>query len=319
MGLAVINPGLFSTVQDLGRTGYRAWGVPLGGSFDRTAAGLANALLGNAPEAAVIELTLHGGVYEALDPLALALAGAPMEAKIVRRDGRESPMSVPSCFSLDEGERLVLGGTPRGARTYLAVLGGWRTAPVLGSRSSETPLSAGEVIPCVPGWTPVRHPEADALTPAVDAPIRVIDGPDAGLLDPSWLEEDQAFRVGPGCDRMGVRLEGPAWEVAAEPERISTPIAPGAVQVAGGQPLVLGIACGTMGGYPHVAHVISADLDRIAQARPGDALRFGRVTLADARQLDQQARASQSRRISRIATAATDRIEGRGRGGSPLS
>jgi biotin-dependent carboxylase-like uncharacterized protein len=309
MGLAVIKPGLFATVQDQGRTGYRAWGVPLGGAFDRGSAGLANALLGNAPGTALIELTLVGGIYEARAPLALALAGAPMEATVRSRNGRQTSLTVPVSFPLEEGDQLILGGTPFGARTYLAVLGGLRTPVVLGSRSTETPLKPADVMPCGPGWTPVRHPDA-LLVPSVavwDAPIRVIDGPDAGLLPTASLNGTDGYRVGPLADRMGLRLEGPAWEVATDPERISTPVAPGAVQAAGGQPLVLGVACGTMGGYPIVAHVISADLDRIGQARPGDSLRFSRVTLAEARRLDREERAGRAARLARVATAAADR------------
>src|SRR5437016_2267639 len=132
MGLLVNNPGLFATVQDLGRTGFRAWGVPLGGALDLGSAGLANALLGNPTGCAVVELTLTGGEYEARGPLALALAGAPMSATLRTRDGRESPLALPVCFPMAEGDRLVLGAATLGARTYLAVLGGWQTPLVLG-------------------------------------------------------------------------------------------------------------------------------------------------------------------------------------------
>ena len=131
MGLVVINAGLCGTVQDLGRTGYRAWGVAVGGAFDRGSAALANALLGNPPDGAVLELTLIGGTFEARTPLGLALAGAPMTATIFSRGGRRHPLAIPQSFPLHRAERLVLGGTARGVRTYLAVLGGWRTPLVL--------------------------------------------------------------------------------------------------------------------------------------------------------------------------------------------
>src|SRR5439155_16360084 len=112
-GLTVIHPGLCATIQDLGRTGYRAFGVPLGGAFDRGSASLANALLANPPGAAVLELTMTGGTFEANDPVALALAGAPMAAKILGHDGRETPLVIPLCFALHEGDRIVLSGAPR--------------------------------------------------------------------------------------------------------------------------------------------------------------------------------------------------------------
>src|SRR4051794_21213979 len=108
MGLVVINPGVSATVQDEGRAGFREWGIPVGGAFDRGAAALANALLGNPPRCAVLELTLLGGVYEARFPLALALAGAPLAAAIERAGSPPRPLSPPQSLELAPGERLVL-------------------------------------------------------------------------------------------------------------------------------------------------------------------------------------------------------------------
>ena len=105
---------------------------------------------------------------------------------------------------------------------------------------------------------------------------------------------------------MGLRLEGDPLALAGTPERLSTPVAPGAIQAAGGRLIVLGVACGTMGGYPHVAHVISADLDRLGQLKPGDRIAFRRVTLEDARNEDQQSRRARRALICRILTMAQD-------------
>ena len=101
---------------------------------------------------------------------------------------------------------------------------------------------------------------------------------------------------------MGLRLQGDPVTMISPPDRLSTPVAPGAVQVAGGQLIVLGVACGTMGGYPHVAHVISADLDRLGQLRPGDAITFRLVTLEEARSLDQAVRQARKALHHRLAT-----------------
>ncbi|MCA1685733.1 MAG: allophanate hydrolase, partial [Planctomycetia bacterium] len=294
-GLAVLQAGVFATVQDQGRTGYRAFGVPPGGAFDRGAADLANALLGNRSAEAVVELTLVGGLYEARGSVGLALAGAPLTATVRSPDGREQTHEVPACFPIPDGGRLVLGG--------------WRTPEILGSRSSEAPIRPGSVLPCLPGWTPVRHPDkiVNPFETVGDTPVRVIDGPDAGLLNGFTFDGSQLYRVDARSDRIGLRFEGPACDVVGEPGRLSTPVAPGAVQVAGGRPIVLGVACGTMGGYPHVAHVISADLDRLAQARPGDAVRFVRVTLAEARVLDRDRRQRRRSQVARVTAAAADR------------
>jgi biotin-dependent carboxylase-like uncharacterized protein len=306
-GLIVLRPGLFTTVQDLGRPGHRAFGVPAGGAFDSRSAALANALLGNASDAAVLEITLNGGTLEAACSLALALAGAPIEATVRLINGDKFLLATPVAFTLQTGARLELGPILRGARAYLAVAGGWQTPVVLGSRSSETPLRAGEFLPSGrASRTPTRHPSPtdDPFEPS-EQPIRVVDGVDAVDFVPG-----ESFRVSAQSNRMGLRLEGPEWKVPVDPDRLSTPVAPGAVQVAGGAPLILGVAGGTMGGYPHVAHVISADLGRVAQARPGDLLQFERVTLSEARRLDRESRREWARRLGRIAVAARDGLAG---------
>jgi biotin-dependent carboxylase-like uncharacterized protein len=310
MGLIVIDPGLSTTVQDLGRPGYREWGVPPGGAFDRGAAGLANALVGNGADRAVLELALVGGTYEAQGPLALAMAGAPMEARVVAPDGSERILRIPLSWPLRQGERLTLGRALEGVRTYLAVRGGWRTRLRLGSRSSEERLRAGEDLPAEPGSIPTRHPAGSFWTPRNTEPFRIVDGPDAlpddPAFDPSSSWADQRFRVGSRSDRMGLRLEGEPLAITSPPGRLSSPVAAGAVQVAGGQLIVLGVAGGTMGGYPHIAHVISADLDRLGQLRPGDGIMFRRVTLDQARAADQEMRLARRALLTRIATAAQD-------------
>ena len=310
MSLIVIDPGLSTTVQDAGRIGYREWGVPVGGAFDRGAAGLANALVGNPPDCAVLELTLIGGVYQADGPLALAMAGAPMEARVLAPDGSERDLQLSLSWSLRAGERLILGRAIEGARTYLAVRGGWQTRVRLGSRSSEERLRAGDVLPADPGSIPTRRPAEPSWPPPAAEPFRILDGPDALPSDPanapSGFWSDRRFRVGSRSDRMGLRLEGEPVAIVSPPDRLSAPVAPGAVQVAGGQLIVLGVACGTMGGYPHVAHVISADLDRLGQLRPGESIRFRRVTLDEARDADRAMRLSCKVRFNRITTAAQD-------------
>jgi biotin-dependent carboxylase-like uncharacterized protein len=308
MAILVLDPGFFTTVQDAGRSGYREWGVPLGGAFDGRSADVANALLGNAPDRAVLELTLTGGVYQADEPLALAIAGAPIEAKVIGRDAVEHPLRPPLSFSLKEGERLILGRTKHGARTYLAIRGGFQTHSCLNSRSTEQRIAAGQVLPGESGTIPTRHPQELTWQSPTSDPIRVIDGPDSRhqthLDDQFWA--GRAFRVGSRSDRMGLRLEGEPIVLPTAPDRLSSPVSPGAIQVAGGQLIVLGVACGTMGGYPHVAHLISADLDRLGQLSPGDMITFRRVALNEARRLDEAARHARRALLHRLATLAED-------------
>ena len=337
MSLLVIDPGLSTTVQDLGRPGYREFGVSPGGVFDRRSAGLANALVGNPATAAVLEMTLNGGAYEAVTPVGLSLAGVPMNATKRRRDGFAQSLAIPLSFSMDVGDRLIVGAADRGVRTYLGVVGGWRTPLVLGSRSDETRLKAGDRLLCVRGAIPTRRPREVEPVGSAEIVLRVVEGPDRDDVDLTALTEC-GYRVSPESDRAGLRLTavsqanvharrfGPAYDVPfplrrnpsekgrkvsrpesrTGPDRLSTPVAPGAVQWAGGLPLVLGVACGTMGGYPHVAHVISADLDQLAQARPGDQIRFVLVDLSSARELDRLETRARRRAEMTVAAAALD-------------
>jgi 5-oxoprolinase (ATP-hydrolysing) subunit C len=305
MALIVIDAGLSTTVQDAGRQGYREWGVPIGGAFDRGSAELANALLGNPPGCAVLEFTLAGGTYQADCSLPLALAGAPMEARILGLNSTERLVRLPASFSLLEGERLSLGRNLGGARSYLAVKGGWQTKLQLGSRSTEQRLRSGDIIPAAgPGTVPARRLGEPAWKSPADEPFRIIAGPDAR----SHAEVDDAFwpvrrfRVGSQSDRMGLRLEGAPLAATSAPSRLSTPVAPGAIQVAGGQLIILGVACGTMGGYPHVAHVVSADLNRLGQLRSGDMLTFCPVPLEEARSLDRAALEAREGVLRRLGT-----------------
>lgn len=306
MSLLVVDPGFFTTVQDLGRSGARAFGVPLGGAADREAMAVANALAGNSADLAGLEMTLRGGTFEARCDLGVALAGARMEAAIVGEGGRRA-VAVPGSATMRAGDRLVLGRAEDGARTYLATPGGFRTPGWMGSRSSETPLKAGDVLAAGPSRLASRRP-ADIDSADSSDPIRILSGPDWSLLaDPGELTRGP-FRVDPRSSRMGLRLAGAPVAVAPTPERLSAPVTPGTVQAAGGGLLVLGVACGTMGGYPHVAQVIAADLDRLGRLRPGDAAAFRVVALAEARRLDREAREALRARASRIRWAARDDV-----------
>lgn len=279
----------------------------MAGAFDRSALGLANALLGNPIGAAALELTRLGGTFEAIETLAMALAGAPLAAEIQEADGKRRVLRLPRSFTLERGARLVLGTSDHGCRAYLAVRGGFATPEVLGSRSSETPLQAGMILPAEAGHGPECWIRPDEEPGSVPIALRIIDGPDARPDRPiDW--NGLAFQVGPLADRIGLRLDGPELPgYPTLPDRVSAPVAPGALQVVGGRPIVLGVAGGTMGGYPHVAHVIHADLNRLAQLRPGDPVVFHRVDLAAARRIDRDHRRRLAAFLLRVATAATDR------------
>jgi allophanate hydrolase subunit 2 len=226
-----------------------------------------------------------------------------MEATVIDPSGARRPLDMPLSWSMQPGERVVLGRAIEGARAYLAVRGGWRTPIRLGSRSSEERLRAGDVLPAETGAIPTRRPSILLWEAPAAEPFRAVNGPDAVAAGASiWL--GARFRVGSRSDRMGLRLEGDPVAVSAPAGRLSAPVAAGAVQLAGGQVIVLGAAAGTIGGYPHVAHVISADLDRLGQLRPGDVIRFRRVDIDEARREDRERQRARSALLGRIAALA---------------
>ena len=306
MALRVIQGGLFTTVQDLGRPGYRDRGVPVGGAFDCGSAMIANALLGNLSTDSVLEFTQFGGVYEAETALGLAVAGGPFRVEVQSPSGKFRELGVPSSFGVTLGSRIMVGGAGRGVRGYLAVVGGWKTPFVLGSRSSERRLMTGDRLVADPSATLSRTLPLDRREWVRPIRVRFIDGPDRS---PIADLDGQESVVLPDSNRMGIRLDGPSIKLPIDPDRLSAPVATGAIQIAGNLPLILGVAGGTIGGYPHVGHVISADLDILAQVAPGDRVQFKRVSLGDARLIDRAHRESLYRRVVQIRTIGLDRGE----------
>ena len=278
MGLRVVTPGLWSLPVDFGRPSFRSLGVPLGGAADRASHRLANALVGNAPEAVALELTLAGPTLRAEHDVGCVLFGAPFQLHI---DGSTEQPVVGRTFTLREGETLRIGGTPTGVRGTLAAVGGFVRPQVLGSASAFRGLQADEFLVCSRSRIAGRalpfagFPAADAET------LRVLPGPQR-----DWFPDDRffsiAWRVAAASNRMGLRLHGPKL-TKRDAELTSEAVAPGAVQVANdGLPIVLGIDGQTIGGYPKIAHVIAADLDRLARLRPGASIRFALVGIDEA-------------------------------------
>lgn len=276
MSLRVVRPGLLSLLVDAGRPHSRALGVPVGGAADRAALAVGNALVGNPPDAAAVEVTLAGPVLTAEHPTAVVLFGAPFA---VSASG--TAVTPGTTFQLEPGDTLTIGPTPAGARGYLCVAGGFDGPLVLGSRSALEPLKADDVLTCGPSWCAPRGLGFAALPDDEPLVLRALPGPQR-----DWFADDGFFRhtygVTPASNRMGVRLAGEP--LTRRPgELVSEAVSPGAVQVANdGLPIVLGVDGQTIGGYPKVAHVIRADLDRLAQLRPGDRVRFRLVSWEEA-------------------------------------
>lgn len=296
MTLRVVRPGVFTTVQDLGRPGFGASGVPPSGAMDPWALRAGNLLVGNGEGAAGLELTLTGPTVGFEADAVVALTGSEFEREL---EGREVPHAT--AVRVREGESLVLGRSREGARGYLAVRGGIAVAVVLGSRSTHAAaglgghqgraLAAGDLLPVGPasGDPPLRRLGPDAL-PAYrsEQALRAVPGPQEAAFTGGGRATffSSPYRVSPRSDRIGIRLEGPAVERVAAADLLPEGLPAGAVQVpADGQPILLGNDRPTTGGYIKIATVISADLGPAAQAKPGDALRFVEVGVAEAHAL----------------------------------
>jgi biotin-dependent carboxylase-like uncharacterized protein len=308
MSLRVLEAGLHTLVVDLGRPGYRSLGVPVGGAADRAALAIANALVGNPPDSAALEFCLAGPTLQAQVELGCAIYGAPFHISVTKEGGADRTLSAGRSFTLKAGDQLQITGTPAGMRAYLAIRGGFVTEQILESRSSLEPIQAGVDLPCSTGRIPSRfHRDGKLdspcfLPPPVTWPLRALEGVQASWF--RWEEfAGQTMTVSPASNRMGLRLQGQPLTVP-ERELVSEPVCPGSVQVTrDGQCIVLGVDGQTIGGYPKIAQVISADLDHLGQLRPGDRVQFVRVTLEQAAEIYRRRQAELRNWLIRLRTS----------------
>ncbi|WP_432983398.1 biotin-dependent carboxyltransferase family protein [Dactylosporangium sp. CA-233914] len=270
--------GPLTTVQDLGRPGYAHLGVPRSGALDRPALELGNRLVGNPCGAAGLEITFGPFVAVAGRAGTIALTGA---AAPLRVGGRPAPLNAP--VAVRAGDRIEVGRAVLGLRAYLTAAGGIAPDPVLDSRSTDTlsllgppVVRAGDRLPL---GAAAGEPAAVDLVPrpAIGGPLvlRIAWGPRADLFTDARRLSTAEYRISSESNRVGARLSGPALTRADAGELPSEGIVLGAVQVpADGHPLVFLADHPTTGGYPVVAVVHAADLPLLAQARPGDSVRF---------------------------------------------
>ncbi len=336
MSLHVLSPGPLTTVQDLGRTGWRHLGVARAGALDPEAAMLANRLVGNklvdnGADAAVLELTLSGPTLRLDRPTRIALCGASVDARFESLDGVGCAVPGGRPVTLPAGT-LRLGALRDGVRAWLAVAGGFDVPPVLGSRSTDlrggfggfdgralkrgdtlellaAPAFDNTALPGIPRW----WVDPRAFEPA-DTPIRFVPAhhPSADLLD------RHPWQASPNSDRQGLRLQNPG---SGDPDsnenstrspaadRVSAAVAPGTIQLPpDGHPIILLADAQTVGGYPRLGHVIAADLPLLAQVRPGQTLHFSPCDPDTAARLTRESRARLARlelMIDRMLTRRT--------------
>ena len=296
--LEVLQPGIGTTLQDAGRFGHRHEGMPVSGWLDAPLAQAANALVGNPLDACVLELRGVGTEFRIQSgPVRIALAGA-VSARCWRDDNKATVIAAWQTVTLHTGDRLALGPALSGC-AYMAVAGGITLPAQLGSRASYwraglsgmtgRPWRPGDVLPCA-AWqdSDAKEWRSSAWQPPA-GPIRVVWGPQEDHFSPAALEAftHTDWEATAEQDRMGLRLRGQALQHrhAGAADIVSDAVTPGTIQVpASGQPIVLLADSQTVGGYPKIATVITADLPKLAHARAGTQLRFQPVSLTQAKE-----------------------------------
>ncbi len=318
MSVRVLRPGLLTTVQDRGRHGFQRVGLCPGGAMDPVALALANALVGNAPGEAALEITVTGPELAFEEDTLVAVCGAEFQGGFPHN----RPVLAPA------GSRFNVGRAVRGARAYLAVAGGFAVDPVLGSRSTYLPgrfggfegraLKHGDALPLRDSTAAERF---SALKKTRDGSVRwsappltlpdrepilvhVIDGQHFASFDSTSQRAfvDTVWRVAPESNRMGFRLSGPPLGRPQGDEILSGPTCLGSVQVPpSGVPIALMADHQTTGGYPRIAEIASADVARLAQLAPGGKVHFARCSLEIAAELRRHARERLDSALSGIA------------------
>jgi len=308
MNLSVTQAGFLTSVQDLGRNGFRQFGVSLGGALDSHALRVANLLIGNDESDAGLEITFGGLRMRLGDKRVIAWCGADFDIR-----SESTPLPAGHACVLDADDELAINQPKVGCRAWLTISGGIDVPPVLGSRSTDLrakfgglngrALHDGDEAPLgkqsefsrslvdllreqrVASWSSPVEWSSTAKTETVLRVIRGVDWPRFHEVTRQRLSSD-AFVVSPDSDRMGVRFDGPELRRNDDVDHVSEAVAPGTIQVPpGGRPILLLGDCQTIGGYPKIAHVITVDLSLAAQLRAGNHVRFSEVSMANAHRL----------------------------------
>ena len=320
VSIKIERQGLFDTIQDDGRKGFRAFGVPTGGWFDPYHAQLANALLDNDLNATCVEMTQTSSLFRVIKSIRIAIVGpgAVIEIRTTRNHVRVYKHSVS--MNLEDGDSVQVRHEGQGLRSYFAVVGGWKGEKVLASQSSEKRLEVGDcVISESHGHMPIRP-----VRQLAHSLIREVGGSGSVSLPfvPSHefkrvckliggLEEVlTGWRMSPIRKRVGLRFEGPNQDILkskwpVDSGRLSEPVMPGTIQWTGQELIILGVSGGTMGGYPTLGQVASVGLPILAQLQPGQDVQLDSMTVDQARTAIQENHEKVHQTLSRIRVGIT--------------
>ena len=291
----VINAGLFTTVQDLGRYGYLQYGVPISGAMDTFSLTVANLLVANDERDACLETTLVGPKLQALTTAQIAITGGNCSPDV---NGHQ--VAMWQTLTLQEGDVVSFGRMENGCRAYLSVRGGINVPLLLGSRSTYVrggfgglegrQLKTEDVIEASNmSLLSVEYSLSTKHVPQFRNQLtaHVVLGPQDDMFTEKGLNTflSNPYKITSEADRMGYRLEGSVIEHVSKADIVSDAILPGAVQVPrNGKPILIMRDAQTTGGYPKIAVVVTADVDLLGQAKPGDVIEFSKVTVKEAQE-----------------------------------
>ncbi len=276
----VISPGLYSTIQDSGRNGYRKYGVPPSGPMDKQSAELANHLLNNPTDAALMEITLHGPKILFSVPTQICITGADVSPKL-----NEQVIPSHKIVRVTAGDSLSFGTLHRGVRCYLAVKHGFQTQKIMGSRSFFTPVTPQSTVRKGDRLPLDTYPSDDPLHSVVKIDhshftstlLRCSPGPEFQVLNSHDQERilKDGFLVTKDNNRMGYRLNGPAITYPDNYNMLTSTVLPGTVQLTpSGQLIVLMQDCQTTGGYPRILQLTQSGINTLAQKKLSDLITF---------------------------------------------
>jgi biotin-dependent carboxylase-like uncharacterized protein len=295
----VLEPGILTTIQDLGRYGFSQFGVPPSGALDTFSFRVGNLLAGNQEEEACLEITIMGLKLKALKEVIITITGGDLSPTL-----NGEPLEMWRTHLLVEGDLIHFKKVRAGCRAYLAINGGFVVPKIMGSRSTYLsgkfgglegrPLKKGDILYTLDIPSPLNKLgfrfQSDWIPPwDKNAHLRVISGPQDHHFTEKGFQTicSSSYEVTPQCDRMGVRLEGPKIERRSDVEEsiISEGLISGSIQVPGdGKPIII-LAELVTGGYTKIATVISTDLPKVAQLKPGDHVRFSPISIEEAHRL----------------------------------
>jgi biotin-dependent carboxylase-like uncharacterized protein len=311
--LKVVRAGLFDTVQDLGRVGYMALGMPTAGAMDRIALTLANALVGNPANTAGLEIGVMGpDLLVEAESVRIALIGPLSPSLVEAPDAPPRPIESDRSHLLKRGQTLRVGMVEGATTAYLAVAGGFVLPAFMGSLSTYSragigglqgrKLANGDLLPIkLDRALAAQERKLGATFDYGSGPVRVVWGPQDDYFSARGRQTfvESEYRVSKEADRMGIRFEGPTIEHSKGADILSDGIGPGAIQVPGaGLPIVLLADRQTVGGYSKIATVASVDLPRLGRLLPGMTVRFTPITVDEAEQLRREQEARLQRAIA---------------------